>query len=165
MYILQSESSKVCVLWNCKHVISKKFNHILLFSVRSLSVNRTADKSKDAMTPRRFQSTAKYVFSCIEVKNVSSRSPYLQYPFKLLKLKIQHISNMFIVFCIHYLNQSSKNTLTLFRKSNFGVDSSTRRISTMGPARGWKETRPLTEKPYQKEQIRKLLDFLRFWLY
>eukprot|EP00088_Acartia_fossae_P025316 TRINITY_DN2613_c0_g1_i1.p1 TRINITY_DN2613_c0_g1~~TRINITY_DN2613_c0_g1_i1.p1 ORF type:complete len:651 (+),score=187.95 TRINITY_DN2613_c0_g1_i1:40-1992(+) len=74
-------------------------------SVRSLSVNRTADKSKDPLTPRRFQNTAK--------------------------------------------------------KSNFGVDSSARRISTMGPARGWKETRPLTEKPYQKEQIRKLLDFLR----
>jgi len=75
-------------------------------SVRSLSVNRSTGKSKDTMTPKRFQSTAK-------------------------------------------------------KSSNLGLESSARRISTMGPARGWKETRPLTEKAYQTKQIRRLLDFLR----
>jgi len=75
-------------------------------SVRPMSLNRSTGKSKEAMTPKRFQSTAK--------------------------------------------------------KSNaHGLESSARRVSTMGPARGWKESRPLTDKSWQRDQIRRLLDFLR----
>jgi len=62
---------------------------------------------------------------------------------------------------------SSKDPVTPVRfqgtakKSTLGLESSARRISTHGPTRGWKETRPLSNKEYQRSQIKRLLDFLR----